>query len=189
MRQIALVGIVLLSTIVGGKVYAAEDGTADAYKLLPGDRLQVSVWREDVLDREVVILPDGSITFPLAGRLVVKGKSTPEVEMAVAERLSEYLSEPVVTVTVTATLGHRVYLLGQVNNPGPVPMDGPTTISQILSLAGGFSRFADLDEIRILRGVGESAQYFTFNYDTLVSSEDSVSATMLLEAGDVIIIP
>lgn len=188
MRQFALVGIVLLSAIVGGQVYAA-DATDDAYKLLPGDRLQISVWREDVLDSEVVILPDGSITFPLAGRLVVKGQSTPDVEMAVAERLSEYLSEPVVTVTVTATLGHRVYLLGQVNNPGPVLMDGPTTISQILSLAGGFSRFADLDEIRILRGVGESAQYFTFDYDTLVSSEDSVSATMLLEAGDVVIVP
>lgn len=185
MKLIALIGVMLLAGTAGQQAGAADD----VYKLLPGDRLQISVWREDVLDREVVVLPDGSITFPLAGRLVVSGTTTPDVEQAVAARLEEYLAEPVVTVTVAATLGNRVYLLGQVNNPGPVPMDGPTTISQILSLAGGFSRFADLDEIRILRGIGVNAEYFTFDYDTLVSSKDPVSATMLLEPGDVIIVP
>lgn len=185
MKQLLSLGLLLFLAQFSQKALAADE----AYKLLPGDRLQISVWREDVLDQEVIVLPDGSITFPLAGRLVVSGTTTSDVEKAVVAKLEEYLAEPVVTVTVTATLGNRVYLLGQVNNPGPVPMDGPTTISQILSLAGGFSRFAELDEIRILRGVGENAQYFTFDYDTLVSSEDPVSATMLLEPGDVIIVP
>lgn len=185
MKHLVRVGLVLSFLFAGQSASVADE----AYKLLPGDRLQISVWREDVLDREVVVLPDGSITFPLVGRTVVLGKSTPEVEETIAAKLEEYLAEPVVTVTVSQAAGYRVFLVGQVQNPGPVVLDRPTTISQILSLAGGFGRFADLNEIRILRGLGEQAQYFSFNYDKLIAGEDPVEATMLLEPGDVIIIP
>jgi len=185
MKLLAFVGLLLLVGVVGKQAEAADD----AYKLLPGDRLQISVWREDVLDREVTVLPDGSITFPLVGRTVVQGKSTPEVEQAIVEKLETYLAEPVVTVTVSQAAGYRVYLVGQVENPGPVVLDGPTTISQILSLAGGFGRFAELNDIRVLRGLGETAEYLSFDYDKLISGEDAMSATMLLEPGDVIIVP
>ena len=185
MKLLAFVGLLLLAGTIGNQAVAADD----AYKLLPGDRLQISVWREDVLDREVVVLPDGSITFPLVGRLVVQGTSTPDVEQAIATELEVYLAEPVVTVTVTQAAGYRVYLVGQVENPGPIVLDGPTTIAQILSLAGGFGRFAELDEIRILRGVGEDAQYFSFDYGKLIVGEDADSATMLLQPGDVVIVP
>lgn len=185
MKQLLSLGLLLFLAQFGQQAYAADD----AYKLLPGDRLQISVWREDVLDREVVVLPDGSITFPLVGRTVVQGKSTPEVEQVIVEKLATYLAEPVVTVTVAQAAGYRVYLVGQVATPGPVVLDGPTTISQILSLAGGFGRFADLNAIRILRGVGDEAQYFSFDYDKLLSGENAAEATMLLEPGDVIIVP
>ncbi len=136
-----------------------------------------------------MVLPDGSITFPLAGRLVVEGKSTPAVEAELVERLGEYLAEPVVTVAVEEVSGNRVYLLGEVENPGPVVLDGPTTLSQLLSLAGGFGRFADLGNIQVLRGQGEDARYISFDYDSLASGEDAAAATMLLEPGDVIIVP
>ncbi len=185
MKQLLSLGLLLFLAQFSHQASAADD----AYKLLPGDRLQISVWREDVLDREVVVLPDGSITFPLVGRTVVQGKSTPEVEQVIVEKLATYLAEPVVTVTVAQAAGYRVYLVGQVATPGPVVLDGPTTISQILSLAGGFGRFADLNEIRILRGIGEEAQYFSFDYDKLLAGENAVEATMLLEPGDVIIVP
>ena len=165
---------------------AAADG---AYLLKPGDTLAISVWREEVLDRELIVLPDGSITFPLAGRIEVKGISTPEVEKLVADALAEYLAEPVVTVSVLETGGNRVYLVGKIANPGPVVLSGPTTISQVLSVIGAFDRFADEDEIKILRGIGKDARYIHFDYDDLIDGENPEMASMLLEAGDVIIVP
>lgn len=162
---------------------------ADGYKLLPGDSLQISVWREEILDRELQVLPDGNITFPLAGRVQVEGLTTPQVEDVLSKKLAEYLAEPVVTVSVTAVGGNRVFIVGKAQNTGPVVMTAPTTISQLLSLVGAFDRFAELDEIKVLRGQGESAQYISFSYDDLVGGRNADGATMLLQAGDVIIIP
>jgi len=165
---------------------AADDSV---YRLKPGDTVAVSVWREEVLDRELTVLPDGSITFPLAGRIEVEGLSTPEVEKLVSEALAEYLAEPVVTVGVLAVGGNRVYLVGKIANPGPVILSAPTTIAQILSVIGAFDRFADEDEIKILRGIGENATYIHFDYDDLIDGENPQGASMLLQAGDVIIVP
>ena len=161
----------------------------DAYRLKPGDTLEVSVWREEVLDRELIVLPDGSITFPLAGRVEVEGLSTPEVEKLISDALAEFLAEPVVTVSVLETGGNRVFLVGKIANPGVVVLNAPTTIAQVLSLIGAFDRFADEDEIKILRGVGKDAQYIHFDYDDLIDGENPEMASMLLEAGDVIIVP
>ncbi len=169
--------------------FTARSADDAGYTLLPGDTLQISVWREDLLNTEVIVLPDGNITFPLAGRVAVIGKTTPQVEQELIGLLTEYLAEPVVTVSITAVGGNRVYMLGKVNVPGPYVLDGPTTVAQILSLAGGFDRFANLEEIKILRGTGTNAKYYTFNYDSLIAGEDPEDVTMLLQAGDVIIVP
>ncbi|WP_161973998.1 polysaccharide biosynthesis/export family protein [Hwanghaeella grinnelliae] len=176
--------MVLFSTQV-----RAEDADATGYKLLPGDLLSVSVWREEILDRELSVLPDGNITFPLAGRVNVAGLTTPQVEKVLSERLGQYLAEPVVTVSVSAVSGNKVYVVGKVTQPGAYIMTTPTTISQILSVVGAFDRFAELDEIKVLRGAGENAEYISFSYDDLVDGSNAKKATMLLEAGDVVIIP
>ena len=177
----------VFALVLSSKSVLADD--ADGYKLLPGDSLQVSVWREEILDRELQVLPDGNITFPLAGRIQVKGLTTPQVEKMLSERLGEYLTEPVVTVSVTAVGGNRVYIVGKAAETGPFVMSTPTTISQILSVVGAFDRFAELDEIKILRGQGASAEYISFDYDDLVNGNNPEKATMLLQACDVIIIP
>lgn len=188
MRLVSLCAAVFaVALTMAAPAVQAQDG--DGYKLQPGDTLQISVWREDILNQEVTVLPDGNITFPLAGRIMVKGMTTPEVETQIADRLTTYLADPVVTVAVNAVGGNRVYLLGKVNLPGPYVMDGPTTVAQILSLAGGFDRFAELDQIKILRGSGSDAQFFSFDYDELASGSNAAAATMLLMPGDVIIVP
>ena len=123
-----------------------------AYKLRHGDALMVSVWRDEALRMEVRVLPDGSITFPLAGRVEVVGLSTPEVEARVAEKLKKYIPVPVVTVAITATDGNQVYVLGKVVRPGAVTLISPeTTVLQMLSQVGGLDRFADGNSIRVLR--------------------------------------
>ena len=180
---LVMIGIVFVLPTSG---LAAEDG---GYALNPGDQLQISVWREDTLSQAVVVLPDGNITFPLAGRLKVAGLTSVQVEKSLIEKLSKFISDPVVTVQVVAVGGNRVYVIGKINQPGTYVMDAPTTISQVLSLAGGMARFADEEAIKILRGKGESAQYITFNYNDLVSGKNGVGVTFLLKAGDVVIVP
>lgn len=165
----------------------AED--SDGYKLLPGDLLQISVWREEILDRELSVLPDGNITFPLAGRILVAGMTTPQVEKLLTEKLGEFLADPVVTVSISNVSGNQVFITGKVENTGPFVMRSPTTISQVLSLVGAFDRFAETDEIKVLRGQGASAEYIPFSYEDLTGGRNAEKATMLLQPGDVIIIP
>lgn len=186
-RLFLLLAAVFISAATVATSASADD--ADGYKLLPGDQLQISVWREEILDRELTILPDGNITFPLAGRIHVQGLTTPQVETQLREKLSEYLAEPVVTVSVSAVTGNRVFVVGKATATGPFVLTSPTTISQILSAVGAFDRFAELDEIKILRGQGASAEYISFDYDDLVNGMNAEKATMLLQPGDVIIIP
>ena len=181
-----ILGIVGIALLVPVSVLAAED---DGYALNPGDQLQISVWREDTLSQAVVVLPDGNITFPLAGRLKVAGFTSLQVENNLIEKLSKFIADPVVTVQVVAVGGNRIYVIGKVNQPGTYVMDAPTTISQVLSLAGGLARFAEEEDIKILRGKGESAQYISFNYNDLVSGKNGVGVTFLLKAGDVVIVP
>lgn len=188
MSRLTLLLVAAFMQVVVLAASANADDT-DGYKLLPGDQLQISVWREEILDRELTILPDGNITFPLAGRVHVQGLTTPQVEALLVEKLSDYLAEPVVTVSVSAVTGNRVFVVGKAAGTGPFIMSAPTTISQILSVVGAFDRFAELDEIKVLRGQGATAEYISFDYDDLVDGKNAEKATMLLQPGDVIIIP
>ncbi len=167
-------------------VKAGED---EGYTLNPGDQLQISVWREDTLSQGVVVLPDGNITFPLAGRIKVAGLTSLQAEKVLIKKLAKFIADPVVTVQVVSVGGNRIYVIGKVNQPGTYVLDAPTNITQALSLAGGLDRFAEEDEIKILRGYGESAKYIPFDYNDLLSGKNGIGATLLLQAGDVVIVP
>jgi polysaccharide export outer membrane protein len=160
----------------------------DPYRLNPGDTLEVSVWGDAALNRQVVVLPDGSITFPLAGKLTVQSLTTTEVEHLLVGRLEKYIPEPVVTVTVTEAGGHRVYLVGKVKAPGVYVMPGPMNVMQALSLGGGLDKFADEDKILIIRQHGGSVRSFRFDYDDVASGKH-LEANIVLQAGDVVVVP
>lgn len=162
--------------------------SAADYTLHAGDQIQVSVWGEDTLDRELVVLPDGSITFPLAGRIEVAGLTSTEVEGRIAEGLSDAIPDPAVTIIIKAVSGNRVYVLGKVNKPGAYVLEAAMTTSQILSLAGGFDRFADTGSIRILRNQDGTQTSIEFNYGRLFSGKGR-QEDIPLQAGDVILAP
>ncbi|WP_236965512.1 polysaccharide biosynthesis/export family protein [Hydrogenophaga sp. SL48] len=169
-----------------GSVMAQTDS---AYKLRHGDALMVSVWRDDALRMQVRVLPDGSITFPLAGRVEVVGLSTPEVEARVAEKLKKYIPVPVVTVAITATDGNQVYVLGKVVRPGAVTLTSPeTTVLQMLSQAGGLDRFADGNSIRVLRSTPQGNRILPVRYDDLVKG-NQLDTNVVLMPGDTILVP
>ena len=168
---------------------AAAQVNPNIYRLHQGDSLMISVWREETLQKQVVVLPDGSITFPLVGRVEVEGLSTPEVEARITEKLKKYLSEPVVTVVISAIDGNRAYILGKVLKPGPFIITEPTTVLQAISIAGGFDKFADEGDIKVIRPVPpNSTQIFPVNYNDIVSGKD-ISTNIYLKAGDTIVVP
>ena len=159
-----------------------------AYKLNQGDSLLISVWGEDTLQKEVRVLPDGSISFPLVGRIDVANTSTPEVEKQITDKLKKYLSDPQVTVLISNIEGNRIYIIGKVSRPGPIILTGPLTVMQALSFAGGLDKFADLDEIKVLRDEAKGQTIIPVNYSKLINGE-SLQSNILLHTGDTILVP
>ena len=159
-----------------------------SYRLNPGDVLDISVWEEEGLQREVVVLPDGMISFPLAGHLQAAGKIPAELEELLAKRLDAFVAKPVVSVSVRSVTGNKIFVIGQVNTPGEYTVSQPVTVIQALSLAGGLSPFADADSIKVLRVEGGEQSVMLFNYDDIESGKD-LSSNVVLRSGDTVIVP
>jgi len=157
---------------------------ADSYQIRQGDVLDVSVWGDDTLKKVIRVLPDGSISFPLAGQIQVAGQSPANVAVMITKNLKKYLPDPEVTVIVQSTDGNRIYVLGKVNTPGAIQLQGPMTVLQALSTSGGFDKFADLDSIKILRG----KKTLNVHYKDLLQGEN-LSSNYLLQAYDTILVP
>jgi len=158
----SLFAVVGLVAMWSGHCAAAP--SEPAYRLNPGDVVMVSVWQEDSLKQEATVLPDGSITFPLAGRIDVAGLDVASVEKQVASKLEKFLPDPNVSVVVKSNAGNLVYVQGKVIKPGPVQMSGTTAVLQALSMSGGLDKFADESEIMVVRGTGTSQRILPVRY-------------------------
>ncbi len=169
---------------------AAKDAPAaeDAYALNPGDVLEISVWKEEGMQRDVLVLPDGKISFPLAGHIQAAGKSAEQVEKILAQRLKRYFPDPVITVTVKSVGGYTIFVIGQVRQSGRFFVGQPTDVLQALSLAGGFTEFADEDDIKILRREGGKQSILPFDYSDVEKGRE-LESNILLRSGDVVVVP
>lgn len=161
---------------------------SEDFHIMPGDILQVTVWKEQGMDREVVVLPDGSITFPLAGTITVQNITTAEAEGLIKEKLAKSIPDAAVTVAVKAPLGHKVNVLGQVQKPGEVLMPSEMSVMQALSQAGGLTPFASENSITIIRQGTEGKESIPFAYDSVASGRHPEN-DILLKPGDVIVVP
>jgi len=169
-------------------LFANQALAESTYLLKEGDTLSISVWGEATMKKDAIVLPDGSVTYPLAGRIDVVNASVNEVERRITEKLKTYLPDPQVTVVVSSIKGNRIFILGKVKKPGPVQMTGPMTVIQALSLAGGFDKFADLDDIKVLRNNNGEQTALPVNYNQLIKGKN-LKSNLLLNAGDTILIP
>ena len=166
---------------------AAAPALAD-YRILPGDKLEVSVWKEAELQKPVTITPDGKLSFPLIGVIVAAGKTVDEVRIEIEKRLTMYIPEPVVTVSVTDLAG-RVYVIGQVLRAGALQTNPRINVLQALALAGGLTPFAKGDDIIVLKA-GDAGQQRTLQFKFgQVAQGRNLEQNVLLESGDVIIVP
>jgi polysaccharide export outer membrane protein len=167
---------------------SSENDDSSFYLIQPGDLLEVSVWREEYLEREVVVQPDGKISFPLVGVLNAGGTTVDEVQTRVAERLAQYIPDPVVTVSIKEIRGNRVYVLGQVQSPGQFIMNPTVDVIQALALAGGTTPFAELNDIKILRRSENRQMLIEFRYGDIARGRN-LEQNIILQSGDVIIVP
>ncbi len=159
---------------------------ADAYRLGPGDKLRIEVYKDQQLSQSVQIRPDGKITLPLVGDLDATGRTPIELRDTITGLLKEYMTNPVVTVIVVEATAAVAYVMGEVNHPGTVTLQGgPLTVLQALAIAGGLKDFANTKNIRILRRSPGGVQTIAFDYKQAIRG----SAPVYLRPGDTVIVP
>ena len=188
-----LVGIAMIAiaaVIVQERARAQQEGEQPrpVYTIQPGDRLDVSVWNEPDLQKELLVAPDGGIAFPLVGEINVAGKSIVELRDDFKTKLARYLADPIVTVTIKEVLGNKIYVLGQVNRPGQFVVNPMVDVMQALSMAGGTTAYASLNDISILRRQGDHQISIPFRYGDVASGKNP-DLNILLKSGDVVIVP
>ncbi|MBC7994715.1 MAG: polysaccharide biosynthesis/export family protein [Rhizobacter sp.] len=159
-----------------------------AYVIGPEDALEISVWRDDTLKTASLVRPDGGISFPLAGDVIVAGKTAVQVREELVKRLSKFIPEPVVTVSVVRVSSYRIYVLGRVNKPGDFQVGRHIDVLQALSIAGGMTPFASEDGIQIIRKVDGKPVSIPFEYSRVRKGGD-LSQNITLKSGDVLLVP
>lgn len=186
-------------------VMAGLAGAATAqssYSIQPGDTLQIEVLEDPELGRNVLVLPDGSISFPLAGTLQAGGRTVDGVANTITQRLAgDFAIEPTVLVSVASLAPEgeerdsavdlmKIYIIGEANQPGLREVETGTTLLQFLAEAGGLSRFAARKRIQLRRIDPQTGQerVYRFNYNSM-GGDNSISGTTVLAPGDVIVVP
>jgi polysaccharide export outer membrane protein len=187
--QVRYLFVLGLALIVTGSAMAQEDQRPDKeYKILPGDILQISVWGEEDLQDQVLVRPDGGISFPLCGDISAKDRSVVDLQDEIATRLSRYVSDPVVTVSVAEVQGNKIYVIGQVARPGFFVVNPQVDVLQALSMAGGTTPFANLNDIKILRRNGSAQEVLEFRYNDVINGR-RLEQNIILQSGDIVIVP
>ena len=170
-------------------VPSAQHSQADAeYKIGAQDVLQIDVWKEAEITRSVPVRPDGKITLPLLNDVQAAGLTPMELAGVIRGELKKYINEPQVSVTVSTINSRRVYVTGEVTRPGAFPLLPSMTVLQALTSGGGFTQFAKIKNIYVLRTEDGRQVKLPFNYKAVVGGkkpEDNI----LLQSGDTIVVP
>jgi polysaccharide export outer membrane protein len=170
-----------------GKLGAGAS-SQETYELQAGDVLDISVWKEADLTREVLVRPDGSFSFPLAGEIDARGKTVENVRAILVDRLQKYVPSPAVAVAVKQIGGNRIYVVGKVNKAGDFPLTNPLDVMQAISLAGGVTPYAAVNHIVILRRQNGQQKLLRFRYSDVARGR-ALDQNIQLQSGDTVVVP
>ncbi len=159
-----------------------------AYLLGPEDVLKISVWRDEQLTQEVVVRPDGMISFPLVGDIAASGRTVEEVRQDLVQRLNKFVPNPHVTVMLTKIMSNKIYVTGRVARPGEFLVGHYTDVLQALSLAGGLTPFAKENDIKVIRREKGEQKVYPFRYGD-VRHGRNLEQNIVLQRGDVVVVP
>lgn len=166
---------------------AAPASFTPYYVLGPGDVLEISVWKEEGLQKEVLVRPDGGISFPLVGELQAGGKTTAQLHKEIVAQVKRYIPDPVVTVSLIK-INNKVFVVGKVKRPGEFVITQYTDVMQALAMGGGLDPYAKSGDIQILRRVQGKSKALEFDYDEVAKGKNLEQNIMLLN-GDVVVVP
>jgi polysaccharide biosynthesis/export protein len=193
-----LISILLIAQVLGcapvrpGAAKASLEtpsaSTSADYQVGPEDVLDITVWKEDGLKKEVLVRPDGGISFPLIGEVQAVGKTTGELQKEITQRLSKFIPRPSVNVALLKTASYKVYVMGRVNKPGEFTLGRRIDVLQALSMAGGLTPFAAASDIRVIRKTNGKEVSFKFDYNAAEKGQD-LSKNIELKSGDTVVVP
>lgn len=163
---------------------APVEGT---YVIGAADTIRVSVWKNIEINTDAPVRPDGKISVPLIDDVQAAGLTAQELKEVITTQLSEYISNPDVTVIVLQTFSKRVSVVGEVLRPGPVAMASQLRLLDVISVAGGFGPFADRTDVQVIRFVDGTEHEYRFNYDAYVAG-DAPGTNIILHPGDTIVV-
>lgn len=158
------------------------------YVISPGDVIEVQVWQEPNVSKAVPVRPDGKISLPLLDDVQAAGLTAGALTADLTEKLKKFISDPQVTVIVTQVNSQRIYITGEVNRGGTYPLEPGMTVLQGLSSAGGFTAFANVKKIYVLRQENGKQVKYPFNYKDVVKGRDTAQ-DIQLRPGDTIVVP
>jgi polysaccharide export outer membrane protein len=158
------------------------------YYIGPSDVIEISVWKDSELSRNLVVPPDGIISVPLIGSINVTRLTVPELRKIVTQKLSEFIPDVTVTVMLTEINSLKAYVIGKVNTPGMYDITLDTNVMQILAQAGGLTPFASDGNIRILRQKGNQITNIPFDYGEMEKGKN-LEQNIILQPGDVVVVP
>jgi polysaccharide biosynthesis/export protein len=158
------------------------------YVIGPDDVLQVLYWREKDVSAEVVVRPDGMISLPLLNDVKAAGLTPEQLRDSVNEAARKFFEDPNVTINIKAINSRKVFITGSVAKPGPYPLSAPTTVLQLISMAGGLTEFAKQKDISVMRTEGGKQLRFPFNYKEVAKGRD-LKQNIELKPGDTVIVP
>jgi polysaccharide export outer membrane protein len=173
----------------GKAASAAQVSTNDAeYKIGPQDVLRIDIWKEPEISRVAPVRPDGKISLPLLNDVQAAGLTPMQLANVISDGLKKYISNPQVTVSVAEINSRRVYVTGEVVRSGALPLLPNMTVLQALSSSGGFTQFARIKNIYVLRVADGKQEKLPFNYKEVVNGHKP-EQNILLQPGDVIVVP
>ena len=168
---------------------AAAPTDRSTYQIGAGDTLEIVTWKEQDFTRDqVLVRTDGMITFPLLNDVQAAGRTPMELKKEIETKLKDYISAPVVTVTVVTPGSQKFYILGEVVNTGEYDLQKDLTVLQAFALAGGFTEWASKKEIILLRNENGKEKTFRINYKDIIKGEN-ISQNMKIQANDTVIVP
>lgn len=167
-----------------------DNYTKNDYIIGAEDVLEVSVWKSPDLSTTIMVRPDGMISLPLVGDIMASNRTAKELKEEVEQKLSEYKQNPIVSIIVKEANSQAVFVTGEVARPGKYPLRSDTTIIQAITLAGGFTQWANKDKILVIRKspMNPEGNRFTVRYSDIVSGKN-MKANILLKPGDTVIVP
>jgi polysaccharide biosynthesis/export protein len=189
--KVGIIGLAIASATVGRGDAAdpAKPGTVTAapgpeYRLGPEDVIDVFVWKEPDLTTTAVVRPDGKISLPLANEIIASGKTAVELRAEIAERLNQFVTQPVVSVMVKQVNSLKISVLGEVRKPDIYRIKQRVTVLEAIAMAGGFTDLAKPTKVVVIRNGAAGPQRIKLNIKQAV--EDHRTATFYLEPLDTV---